>query len=604
MLENQHDTTDGIDTSYVDDICMVHLSPTVCEANIHLEERTERYLENGIPLGLTFTTPKTELLYCLPLTSKEKKKSLSSHPPLRILGSSILAQRQIKYLGVFIDESLTFKYHATMAATKGTKILGSLNFLRHRSRGIPAHIAHHLAMTAIFPAMFWASPAWWAGTPGVISTLKLTYNSVARWITGLPLNTRTTNLITLAHLPPMEAYLDYLSLRYAIRLHFLPSHHGLGPPYDQPNTHTNLPGLHRLYNLSKHLVLGKLEDRTATIAMEGVTKMISPNPDKTTRPQHLHEKWLETLPDHTITIYTDGSKLTNGAVGCGWAIFHHGDQQLHRLTEGQCHLGNRAEVFDAELHAVQEAVTTLLTTTLPCSTVFICIDNQATIDTLQFNKYNHEYARRTLDIIRKLRLLGWHITTVWCPSHCGIRGNERADTLAKIGASSTIPCQFALTTKTWLLTQARAEFLARWKHELPLSNPSFKFPAHLHGVDWADTRAIWRVFCNRSPTDSPPNIPADPCLCGLDLISSHHLLQNCPLLATQRAILLRSTTGDIHTSGFLTTPQNTRPLCQFLRKTGLGHSSNLRFDGDDNRSDITNSSDSGSPEPDSRAFEH
>jgi ribonuclease HI len=97
--------------------------------------------------------------------------------------------------------------------------------------------------------------------------------------------------------------------------------------------------------------------------MEGVTKMISPNPDKTTRPQHLHEKWLETLPDHTITIYTDGSKLTNGAVGCGWAIFHHGDQQLHRLTEGQCHLGNRAEVFDAELHAVQEAVTTLLTTT-------------------------------------------------------------------------------------------------------------------------------------------------------------------------------------------------------------------------------------------------
>jgi hypothetical protein len=80
--------------------------------------------------------------------------------------------------------------------------------------------------------------------------------------------------------------------------------------------------------------------------------------------------------------------------------------------EGRCHLGNRAEVFDAKLHAVQEAVTTLLTTTLLCSTVFICIDNQATIVTLQFNKYNHEYIRRTLGIIRKLHLLGWHITTV------------------------------------------------------------------------------------------------------------------------------------------------------------------------------------------------
>jgi len=192
----------------------------------------------------------------------------------------------------------------------------------------------------------------------------------------------------------------------------------------------------------------------------------------------------------------DGSKLANGAVGCGWAIDHSGDQQLHRFTEGQCHLGTRAEVFNAELHAVQEAVSTLLTMTLPRSTVYICIDNQVSIDTLQFNKSNHEYACRTLEIIGKLQLLGWRISTIWCPSHCGIWGNERADTLAKLGASSTIPYQFAVTTKTWLLTQAGAEFLACWKNELPLSNPSFKFAAHLHGVNRADTCTIWRVFCN------------------------------------------------------------------------------------------------------------
>jgi hypothetical protein len=97
-------------------------------------------------------------------------------------------------------------------------------------------------------------------------------------------------------------------------------------------------------------------------------------------------------------------------------------------------------------------------------------------------------------------------------------------------SSSTIPCRFGRTTKTWLLAQARTSFLKRWKQELPLSNPSFKFPDHLHGVDWADTRAMWRVLCNRSPTDSPPNIPADPCPCGLDLNTSHHLLRDCPLL--------------------------------------------------------------------------
>jgi len=334
-----------------------------------------------------------------------------------------------------------------------------------------------------------------------------------------------------------------------------------------------------------------------------VTKTTSPNPNKTTQPQQLHEQWLQTLQDHTIVIYTDGSKLANGTVGCGWAICHCGDQQLYRLTDGSCHLGDRAEVYDAELHAIQEATAILLTTTIPRSTIFICIDNKATIDTLQFNKYNHEYARRTLQTIETLQLLGWRIHTIWCPSHCNIRGNERADVPAKRGANATTPCRFPVTTKTWLLTQARAEFLARWKKELPLANPSFKFPAHLHGVDWADTRAIWRVFCNRSPTDPPPSITADPCPCGLDLNSSHHLLRACPLLAAQRAALLHSTTGDIESLGFLTAPQNTLPLRNFLRKTGLGHSSQLRFDDDHNPKYGSYTSDSASSEPDFDAFE-
>jgi len=394
ILERHQHQTNSIDTSYVDDICMVQLSTTVSEANNHVEERTERYLENGTHLGLTFAMSKTDLLYCLPRKSRDKCKSLSSHPPLRVLGTTIPAKRQIRYLGVFIDESLTFKYHATMSATRGNKILGSLNSLRHRSGSIPTHICHHLAMTAILPAMFWASPAWWTGTLGVTTTLKITYNSIARWITGLPLTTQTTNLITFAHLPLLEAYLDYLSLRYAIRLHFLHSHHALCPPHDQPNTLISLTGLHRLYNLSKHLVLGKLEDRTTTIntTAEGVTKTTSSNPNKTTQLQQLHEQWLQILQDHTMVIDTDGSKLANGTVGCGWAIYHCGDQQLYRLTDGSCHLGDRAEVYDAELHAVQEATAILITTTIPRSTIFICIDNKAMIDTLQFNKYNHEYA--------------------------------------------------------------------------------------------------------------------------------------------------------------------------------------------------------------------
>ena len=602
MLEKQHSPTDAVDTSYIDDVCMVQNSRTIARANTLLEDRTEQHLLRGSHLGLTFSPAKTELLYCLPINSKNKNVSLSSHPPLRIMNTTILPQRRIKYLGIYIDESLTFLHHAAMAVARGSQVLGNFRFLQHRSRGIPAQVAHHLALTAIFPAMFWASPAWWTGSPSTTNALKTTYNAVARWITGLPLNTRITNLIMLAHLPPMEAHLDYLSLRFAIRLHFLPPHHATDPPRHHPDARPDLPGLHHLYNLSKNLIMGKLEDRTTHLPVDGVQPIPSPNPDKTTTPRQLHEQWLHTLPTNALIIYTDGSQLTNGATGCGWVTYRKGHELL-RLSEGHCHLGKRAAVVDAELHAVQEATSMLLTAISPRGKVYICIDNQAAIDTLSFNKSNHKYARRTLANTEQLRLLGWEIQTVWCPSHCNVPGNDRADALAKQGASGHTPCQYTTTTKIWLQTQARAQLLRRWKAELPLSNPSFKFPDHLRNVEWEETRAVWRVFSNRSPSDSHPNQPKDPCPCGADLNSSHHLLRDCTLLSKYRTELLQATVGDIESPEFIINPRNQQPLRRFLKATGLGHTQKLCFDQPANTTNDTASAHSDSPEPDFGIFE-
>jgi hypothetical protein len=179
MLERPHYPADSTDTSYVDDVCMVQTSRTIARANTLLEERTEYHLTRGLHLGLTFSPSKTDLLYCLPSTSKDKSNSLSSLPPLRIMNNTITAKRHIRYLGVHIDESLTFHHHTTLAAAHGKRALGSFNFLRHKSRGIPAQVAHHLALTAILPTMFWASPAWWVGTPTTTNILRTTYNVVA-----------------------------------------------------------------------------------------------------------------------------------------------------------------------------------------------------------------------------------------------------------------------------------------------------------------------------------------------------------------------------------------------------------------------------------------
>jgi hypothetical protein len=89
----------------------------------------------------------------------------------------------------------------------------------------------------------------------------------------------------------------------------------------------------------------------------------------------------------------------------------------------------------------------------------------------------------------------------------------------------------------------------------------------------------------------------------MDLISSHHLLRECPLLVSQRTLLRQSTTGDIQSLEFITAPENSPPLRQFLRATGLGHSALIRFDEGHNTPDDTDASDSDSPEPDFSVFE-
>ena len=86
--------------------------------------------------------------------------------------------------------------------------------------------------------------------------------------------------------------------------------------------------------------------------MEGVPIIPSTNPDETTQPQQAHEKWIEIQENHTIIIYTHSSKLNNGSTGCGCTIYYYGNQHLYQLDEGSCHLGNRAEMYDTELHTV------------------------------------------------------------------------------------------------------------------------------------------------------------------------------------------------------------------------------------------------------------
>jgi hypothetical protein len=224
--------------------------------------------------------------------------------------------------------------------------------------------------------MLWASLAWWRGNKSVLYPLSVAYHSMARWITSLPPSTQISNLLTCAHLPLLNVYLDYLSSKFAIRLLFLPAGCSLSSLPLTPYCASSAPGTSHLKDLIKHLLTGMLEDQSTPPIIFNIANAPAINLNKHDKPTLCYSSWVSSLPSGTFLLYTDGSKLDNEQTGYCAATYKITTDGLRQIHRHHCNLGTYSEVFDTELHAIYEGLLHL--PTLPCmqqTTAYLCIDN-------------------------------------------------------------------------------------------------------------------------------------------------------------------------------------------------------------------------------------
>jgi hypothetical protein len=138
------------------------------------------------------------------LGRKRMPQSQKLTTDLIVDGRIVPPSTQLTYLGVTIDDALSFRVHAAAAASRGLQAMGALRFLRRHDWSAPAYVTHHLPLVAVMPKMLWGSPIWWTGSPTIQSLLATTYHRIARWITGLPMSTRIAKLLTAAQMPPID----------------------------------------------------------------------------------------------------------------------------------------------------------------------------------------------------------------------------------------------------------------------------------------------------------------------------------------------------------------------------------------------------------------
>jgi ribonuclease HI len=293
-----------------------------------------------------------------------------------------------------------------------------------------------------------------------------------------------------------------------------------------------------------------------------------------------HSKWIDSLPKRTVLLYTDGSRSIIGDVGAGWVGFHKQDSGLLRIFEGYCYLGRSMEVYDAEIHAVKEALSTLRTISklVPCQ-IYIYIDNSAAISVLGDNPNRVQGATEACEVALALVNSGWAIQSVWAPRHIGIGGNEIADNLAKKG---TYPnnnlCTASYTSKAWIERKAREIFLGRWRLNIGSENLSWKYPSEWEGWTYREARAYFRTYSGRTDIDPRHEHEATKCKCSTADLSSDHIIGYCPLFDQARSCIRgQDLTPPVFTKEMILDKNWGPGIRTFVKKTGLGFKSELRW---------------------------
>ena len=134
-----------------------------------------------------------------------------------------------------------------------------------------------------------------------------------------------------------------------------------------------------------------------------------------------------------ITIYTDGSLLKNkrcSTAGAGFTVIHENKTRY----EESISLGTYASINSCELYAIYRVAEWLIASKFNNQNIYIFTDSLSTLYKLEKSLTK---SKLTLDTNTLLNTVAKHnyIELIKVPAHIGIEGNEKADILAKQGAS-------------------------------------------------------------------------------------------------------------------------------------------------------------------------
>ena len=386
--------------------------------------------------GFVFSTTKTVVMHICRRNGCQRTTG-----NLALNGTLIPAARTHTFLGLKIDQRLSWRAHITDLKKSCCKVLDLLKYLSHKTWGSDTKTLLRIVIALLKPKIDYGVEAYGQARESLLRMLDPILNQAIRIATGAFRSSPIPSLLTISGLKPLSTYREIKTLNYLLRATVTKSNplnahiHGdlesFGEPSDDEREDLPSPArggtfldksreLTRKYNLSPTIVQSE-EIPASPPWMEGDLSICTEldNVQKNQYPEAaLRRIFSNHLLDHRNSkiLYTDGSKTENGVA---FAVVGDGDAVSHRIS-------GLASVFTAELLAILQAVKQARTDYT--ESVTIITDSKSSIQAItklyQSNPIVNQIKNEIYDSKKSVKLC-------WVPSHIGVGGNEEADLKAR-----------------------------------------------------------------------------------------------------------------------------------------------------------------------------
>lgn len=522
---------------YADDICIWADGVTRRHVRARLQKAadlTHSYLHTQ---GLEVSTSKCAIVAFT-------RRPMHAYP-LSINGERVSYVKHHKFLGVVVDRDLSWSPHIRCLRKRLSAVAHILQFIGGKTWGTPMKSMLQLYNALFLGSLRYSLPVLSGTCRTNVQALQSLQAQALRICLGLPRCTSTAGTIAVARDHPMSTYITIETLRAHIRhLSRVPDHHLASMPSKRPHASfakvvdadiTTLPS-NFTPPMRPLLPLWCTMQPRACLNIPGVTK-------KRDLPMialqqltliYLHENYSDRMH-----IYTDGSVTTSGSAG---AVV------IPRLSMSiQFKLAHPTTSTATELTAIRRALQAIGETS--CRRWAIFCDSKPALQSLQsaLCRGPHE------QLLTEVRLLydsaahaGHDIAFQWLPSHCGILGNERADTAARLAHQETeevsIPLSRTDAART-LRKLARATTLSKWPTQDSTSarvnalDPHLQRPLPL-GLPRSDATVLCRLWLGVAFTNAYSYLIGMAVSDACDVCDTpetiRHVLCECPRFSSER----------------------------------------------------------------------